>query len=85
MRRGSDLQRRGGLLNERAAAHMAANQPFGFELSVSVRDSRAVNAKLHGEFAAGGDAVPGAEIPGVDERAKLVAQLDIERNVTFGL
>src|SRR5712672_608569 len=37
------------------------------------------------EFAAGRNAVARAEIASVYQRAKLVAQLDIERNVTFGL
>src|SRR6266446_10985833 len=37
------------------------------------------------EFATGGNAVARTQIASVDQCAKLIAQLDIKRNVTFGL
>ena len=37
------------------------------------------------EFTAGGNAVAGAKVAGVNEGAKLVTQLDIEGDVAFGL
>ena len=68
-----------------AAADVALNQAFGFEFGVGVCDGGAVNAELCSEFAAGGDAVAVAQFAAMDEGAKLVAQLDVERNVAFGL
>jgi hypothetical protein len=44
-----------------------------------------MHAEHGGEFTAGGDAVAGAEVTGVDERAKLVTELDVKRNVGFWL
>jgi len=40
---------------------------------------------LRGQLATRRDAVAGAQFAGMDQRAKLVAQLDIKRNVAFGL
>jgi hypothetical protein len=64
---------------------VALNQAFGFEFGIGVRDGGAVNAKLRGKFAAGGNAVAVTQFAAMYEGAKLVAQLDVERNVTFGL
>src|SRR6267154_3413031 len=44
-----------------------------------------MDAQDGSELAAGRNAVARAKIASVDQRAQLVAQLDIERNVTFGL
>jgi len=60
-------------------------EAFGFEFGVSVGDGGAMNTESESEFAAGGDAVTGTKIASVDEGAELVAELDIERNVAFGL
>ena len=64
---------------------MALDQAFGFEFGVGVGDGGAVDAELPGEFTAGGNAVAGAELAGMDEGAELVAELDVQRNVAFGL
>jgi len=66
-------------------AHVAADEPFGFEFGVRVRDGGAVNAQLRGEFAACGNAFSGAQIASVNQGADLIAQLDVERDVAFGL
>ena len=68
-----------------AAADVALDQAFGFEFGVGVGDGGAMHAEHGGEFAAGGDAVAVTQIAGMDEGAELVAQLDVERNVAFGL
>jgi hypothetical protein len=68
-----------------AAADVALNQAFGFEFGVGVCDGRPVNAKLRGKFTARGDAVAVTELAAMDKGAKLVAQLNVERNVAFGL
>ena len=68
-----------------AAAHVALNQAFRFEFGVGVCDGGPVNAELRREFAARGDAVAVAQFATMDEGAKLVAKLDVERNVAFGL
>jgi hypothetical protein len=44
-----------------------------------------VDAQHGGEFAAGGNAIAGAQIAGVDERAKLVTKLDVQRDVALRL
>src|SRR6266851_9300174 len=44
-----------------------------------------MDAEDGSELAAGRNAVARAKIAGVYQRTELVAQLDIERNVTFGL
>ncbi len=49
------------------------------------RLTRTPSAKVRGEFAAGGDAVAGAEIAGMDQGAELIAELYVEWNVAFGL
>ena len=64
---------------------MAADEAFGFEFGVGVGDGGAVDAQLRREFAARGDALAGTQISAMHQRANLVAQLDIERNVTLGL
>ncbi len=71
--------------NECAAADVPADQAFGFEFGVGVGDGGAVDAQLQGQFAAGGNAVAGAQVSGVHQGAQLVAQLNIERHVAFGL
>jgi hypothetical protein len=68
-----------------AAANMALDEALGFKFGVGVGDSGAVNAKGKGEFAAGGDAIAGAKIASVDQGTKLVAKLDVEWDVAFGL
>jgi hypothetical protein len=42
-------------------------------------------AQLRSQFAARGNAIAGAQLARVDHRAKLIAQLDVKRNVAFGL
>ena len=71
--------------DEGAAADVALDQAFGFEFGVGVGDGGAMNAQHGGELAAGGDAVAGAQIAGVDKSAKLVAKLDVQGNVAFWL
>jgi hypothetical protein len=44
-----------------------------------------MNTQHGGELAAGGDAIAGAEVTGVDEGAELVTELDVEGNVGFWL
>jgi hypothetical protein len=64
---------------------VALNQAFGFQLGVSIRHGRAVNAKHSRELAAGRNAVAGAQIACVHEGAQLIAKLDVEWNVTLWL
>src|SRR5882762_1477517 len=71
--------------NESSTADMAADQSFGFEFRVRVGDRGTVDAELYSEFAARRNAVSGAQIACVYQGPKLVAQLDVERNVAFGL
>src|SRR5882762_7568870 len=71
--------------NESSSADMAADQTFGFEFRVRVGDRGTVDAELYSEFAARRNAVSGAQIACVYQGPKLVAQLDVERNVAFGL
>jgi hypothetical protein len=71
--------------DEGAAADVALDEAFGFEFGVGVGDGGAMDAESESEFTAGGDAVAGTEIAGVDQGTKLVAQLDGEGNVAFGL
>ena len=73
------------IANERATSHVAVDEAFGFELGVGVGDGRAVDAQLRGKFAACGNALARAQIAAMNEGADLVAQLDVERDVTFGL
>jgi uncharacterized protein with gpF-like domain len=44
-----------------------------------------VNTQLRGELAARRDAVTRAKFAGMDQGAKLIAQLNVERDVAFGL
>src|SRR5260370_34270534 len=71
--------------NESSTADMAADQTFGFEFRVRVGDRGTVDAELYSEFPARRNAVSGAQIACVYQGPKLVAQLDVERNVAFGL
>jgi hypothetical protein len=68
-----------------AAAHMALDEALGFEFGVGVGDGGAMDAKRESEFTAGGDAVAGAKIASVDQGTKLVAKLDVEGDMAFGL
>ena len=71
--------------DEGAAADVALDEAFGFEFGVGIGDGGAMDAEGESEFAAGGDAVTRTQIARVDQRADLVAKLDIEGNVAFGL
>jgi len=71
--------------DEGAAADVALDEAFGFEFGVGVGDGGAMDAKRESEFAAGRDAVTGTKIAGVDQGTKLVAKLDVEWDVAFGL
>ena len=71
--------------NKRSAPHVPLDQTFGFEFGVSVGHGGAVDAQVGSEFAAGRDAVAGAQFPAMDQRAQLIAQLNIERDMTFSL
>jgi hypothetical protein len=64
---------------------MARNQPSGFELGIGVGNGCAMHAELRRKFAAGRDAVAGAQVTTVNQRAELIAQLDVKRNVALGL
>src|SRR3989441_7385658 len=72
-------------LDKRAAPDVPLNQPFGFQLRVSVRYRCAMNAQHGRQLAARRDAVAGAQITGMHERAQLIAKLDVQRNVTLRL
>src|SRR5262249_29976542 len=72
-------------LDERAASDVALYQAFGFELRIGIGHRGPVDAQNGREFPAGRDAVAGAQIACVHQGTKLVAQLDIERNVAFRL
>src|ERR1700693_3971819 len=85
MRDGGNFSGHAFAANESAAPYVAADQAFGFELGVRVCDGGAVNAQLRGEFAACGGAFSRAQIASVNQRADLIAQLDVERDVAFGL
>jgi hypothetical protein len=71
--------------NEGAAADVALDEALGFQFSVSVCNGGAVNTEDLGEFPARGNAVARTKVTGVNEGAELVAQLDVERDMTFGL
>jgi len=71
--------------DEGAAADVSLDEALGFEFGVGIGDGGAMDAESESEFAASGDAVTGTKIAGVDEGTELIAELDIERNVTFGL
>ena len=64
---------------------MPADQTFRFQFSVSVCDRGAMDAEHLRQFPAGGNAVAGTQIARMDQGAQLVAQLNVEGNVTFGL
>jgi hypothetical protein len=64
---------------------VTTDEAFGFEFGIGVRDSGAVDAQLRRQFATCGNALSGPQIASMNEGTNLVAQLDIERNVTFGL
>jgi ABC-type sulfate/molybdate transport systems ATPase subunit len=85
MRRGLRFLRVPFFENKCSATHVAADQAFGFKLRIRVSDGSAVHAELHSKFTARRNAVSGAQIPGVYQGAKLVAQLNVERDVAFGL
>src|ERR1019366_3540160 len=85
MRNRGDFLRHALAANECASPHVAADEPFGFELGIRVRDGGAVNASMRREFAACGDAFARTQIAPMNQRANLIAQLDVERNVTLGL
>ena len=71
--------------NVSAAANVSLNHPFGFQLGVCVRDGGTVNAQLRSELAACRDAVTCAKLAGMDQGAKLIAKLNVKRDVAFGL
>jgi hypothetical protein len=64
---------------------MALDKAFGFEFGVGVGDGGAMDAKRESEFTASWDAVTGTKIASVDQGAELVAELDVEWDVAFGL
>ena len=64
---------------------MSLDQSFGFEFGVRIGNGSAMNAEYNGKFAAGGNAVAGTKITGMNQCAKLIAQLNVKRNVTLGL
>jgi hypothetical protein len=71
--------------DESAAADVTLDETLGFKFGVRVGDGGAMNAEGESEFTAGGDAVTGTQIASVDQGTKLVAKLDIEGDVAFGL
>ena len=72
-------------LDEGATADVSLDEAFGLEFGVGVGDGGAMNTEHLREFAAGGNAVAGAKVTGMNEGAKLIAELNVERNVAFGL
>src|SRR6266446_60249 len=72
-------------LDKRAASHVALDQPFRLQFGVSVCHRGAVNAEHSGKLAARRDAIARAQVTRVDERAQLVAKLDVQRNVALRL
>src|SRR6202158_1128677 len=80
-----DLQSVAVALDERAASHVALNQPFRFQLGVGIRHRRAVNSEHRRELTARPNAVAGAQIARMHEGAQLIAKLDVQRNVTLWL
>ena len=84
-RRRSDFEAIAVAADEGAAADVSLDQAFGFEFSVGVGDGGAMNAQHRRELTAGGDAVARAQVTGVDEGAKLIAKLNVERNVGLWL
>jgi hypothetical protein len=71
--------------NEGTAAHVALDEPLGFEFGVGIGNGGAVHAESKSELAASGYAITGMQIAGMDQGTELVAELDIERDVAFGL
>ncbi len=71
--------------DESAASDVALDEAFGFEFGVGIGDGGAMDAEGESEFAAGGDAVTGTQIAGMDQGTELVAKLDVEGDVAFGL
>jgi hypothetical protein len=74
---------RGVSTDECAAADVAFDKAFGFQLGVGVGYGGAVDAQLLGQFAAGGNAIAQAQFAGMDQGAQLVSQLDVEGNAAF--
>ena len=64
---------------------MALNQAFRLKLGISVGNGGAMNAKEHGQFAARGNAVAGPEVTGMNQGPQLIAKLNVEGDVAFGL
>jgi len=71
--------------DESAASDVALDEAFGFEFGVGIGDGGAMNTEGESEFPAGGDAVTGTQIASVDQGTELVAKLDVEGDVAFGL
>ena len=71
--------------DEGAAADVPLNEAFRLEFRVGVGYSGAMDTEHLREFAAGGNAVAGVKVTGVNKGAKLITQLDIKGNVAFGL
>jgi hypothetical protein len=84
-RRRGDLQTVAIAANESAAANVSLDKAFGLKFGVGVGDGGAMDAEQLREFAAGGNAVAGAKITGVNKGPKLVAKLDVQGNMAFGL
>jgi len=64
---------------------VALDEAFGFEFGVGIGDGGAMDTEGESEFPAGGDAVTGTQIASVDQGTELVAKLDVEGDVAFGL
>ena len=64
---------------------MPLDQAIGLQLGIRVGHRGAMHAKVLGQLAAGGNAVARAQLAAVDHGAKLVANLKVKRDVTFGL
>jgi len=54
--------------NKRAAPNVSLNQPLGLEFRIGIGDRGAMHAQRPGQFAAGGNAVPGTQIAGMHQR-----------------
>jgi hypothetical protein len=71
--------------NVGTASDVPLNHSFGFKFGIRIRYRGAVYAELRGQLAARRDSVTRSELAGMDQGAKLIAQLNVKRYVAFGL
>jgi hypothetical protein len=71
--------------NKGASADVTLDQSFRFELGIRVGHGGAMDAQNLRQFAAGGNAITGTQVTGMNEGAQLVAELNIKGDMAFGL